>query len=430
MELRVAVIGAGPAGLVAAKHFKDCPDVREVKVFECRDEVGGQWHYSALTDCETPAEDLHKQVYSTAQCSMYDDLYVNLPSHLMTFKDFPRTFSRPYCHRSEILTYMQEYARQFALYPLIHFNTVVTLVNPVSQEEIEVTTRDTQGRQQTEVFNRVAVCKGTFSVPYIPEVQGMSSFPGRINHFKKFKELRPSEFEGKTVVVVGGSYSSIDAIRVLLVSCHNTTVVLSDSERALMAHLLKSRELAPYAEQQRIFRRPYIKTIRGPEVEFEDGSCHRVDEIMLCTGYQRTVPFIPHQVVSEQGRYLHDLYKGIIDINHPRIAHVGLYIGVTTVHLELSVMFVLQEWLKTPDVAAMRQELRQDEQGLLDKHLPLRSVYRDLLVAPRRCFAFFSKFGVGLAQTAVEEISAAFSQHWKLLNSNCLTYKHISWEKL
>jgi hypothetical protein len=41
---------------------------------------------------------------------------------------------------------LREYAQHFDLYRLISFNTAVTLVNPLSSEELAVTTRDQQGK--------------------------------------------------------------------------------------------------------------------------------------------------------------------------------------------------------------------------------------------------------------------------------------------
>ena len=42
---RIAVIGAGPSGLVAAKHALEAGF--DVTVFEASDDLGGQWYTSA-----------------------------------------------------------------------------------------------------------------------------------------------------------------------------------------------------------------------------------------------------------------------------------------------------------------------------------------------------------------------------------------------
>jgi cation diffusion facilitator CzcD-associated flavoprotein CzcO len=52
VRLRVAVIGAGPAGLCAARHLVADPAHFEFKVFEQGGEVGGTWCYTDLTDSD------------------------------------------------------------------------------------------------------------------------------------------------------------------------------------------------------------------------------------------------------------------------------------------------------------------------------------------------------------------------------------------
>ena len=49
---------------------------------------------------------------------------------------------------------------------------------------------------------------GHFSVPFIPEYKGMSSFPGRIMHSHDFRDAE--EFRGKNIIVLGSSYSAED----------------------------------------------------------------------------------------------------------------------------------------------------------------------------------------------------------------------------
>ena len=47
-QLRVCVIGAGAAGLAAARHLTSELDVFEVRVFEQASRVGGIWVYVGL----------------------------------------------------------------------------------------------------------------------------------------------------------------------------------------------------------------------------------------------------------------------------------------------------------------------------------------------------------------------------------------------
>ena len=101
------VIGAGPAGLAAAKNLKqwDIP----VEVIEREDDIGGNWYFG--------------KPYSSVCRS----------THLITSKrfseytDFPMPERYPtYIHHSLVLEYLRSYARAFGLYDNIRFNQAVT----------------------------------------------------------------------------------------------------------------------------------------------------------------------------------------------------------------------------------------------------------------------------------------------------------------
>lgn len=49
MAKRVAVIGAGAAGLCAARHLSANPDLFSVVCFDMSSTVGGTWNYTDLT---------------------------------------------------------------------------------------------------------------------------------------------------------------------------------------------------------------------------------------------------------------------------------------------------------------------------------------------------------------------------------------------
>lgn len=62
-RVRVAVIGAGPAGLCAARHLVDDRRHFEFKVFEQWGEVGGTWCYTDLTDIDEYGVPIHSSMY-------------------------------------------------------------------------------------------------------------------------------------------------------------------------------------------------------------------------------------------------------------------------------------------------------------------------------------------------------------------------------
>ena len=101
---RVAVIGAGPSGLVCAKYLRD--EGIEVQVFETEADVGGTFRYRAY--------DGATQVSSKYMTAFAD---LRLPPSAADHLPVP-----------EYLEYLHEYCEKFALYPLISFQTKVRSV--------------------------------------------------------------------------------------------------------------------------------------------------------------------------------------------------------------------------------------------------------------------------------------------------------------
>src|SRR5918992_228034 len=89
---RVAVIGGGPSGLVAAKSLQE--EGLEPVVFEQADGVGGQWH----------APSTHSGVWP--------GMRANTSKTLDAFSDFPPAETLPMFPRVEELSdYLQSYAK-------------------------------------------------------------------------------------------------------------------------------------------------------------------------------------------------------------------------------------------------------------------------------------------------------------------------------
>ena len=100
---RVAIIGAGPAGLSAAKYLVAQNSFDEVVIFEQQDEVGGIWNYTDLApgSCPVPQQDPFcppdKPIRLSATAPhiftspMYETLHANISKSVMQFscQDFP-----------------------------------------------------------------------------------------------------------------------------------------------------------------------------------------------------------------------------------------------------------------------------------------------------------------------------------------------------
>ena len=146
---RVAVIGAGPSGLVAAKHALEAGF--DVTVFEASDALGGQWHTTAAAQ-RGVAGDAHEHEPG-------DDRVLRLPARRPSIRCIRRpSRSRPTSTR---------YARAFGVADRIRFGTPVEDVRPGWTVD-------------GEPFDAVVVASGRFRKPRLPPV--VDAFRGEVIH--------------------------------------------------------------------------------------------------------------------------------------------------------------------------------------------------------------------------------------------------------
>ena len=178
---RVGVIGAGAAGLVAAREL--IREGHDVTLFEQTESVGGVWVY----DPNIEDDDLlgvtkdRKRVHS----SMYASLRTNLPREIMGFTDFPflpkeGRDGRRFPGHAEVAAYLEDFAEFYGILNYVQFRTVVEyagLGKKGNRLSWKLRTRridKTEGVE--EVFDAVVVCNGHYSEPKLAEVPGISYF--------------------------------------------------------------------------------------------------------------------------------------------------------------------------------------------------------------------------------------------------------------
>jgi cation diffusion facilitator CzcD-associated flavoprotein CzcO len=79
-----AVVGAGAAGLAAAKELRE--EGHNVDVFEKLGSIGGTWVFDERVESDPLGLSSRR---STVHSSLYASLRVNLPREIMSFSDFP-----------------------------------------------------------------------------------------------------------------------------------------------------------------------------------------------------------------------------------------------------------------------------------------------------------------------------------------------------
>lgn len=191
----VAVIGAGAAGLVAARELR--LEGHKVVVFESGNSVGGTWVYSPDTDSDPLGLDPGRK---RVQTSLYQSLRTNLPREAMGFRDYPfvarpnneERDSRRFPGHREVLLYLEDFARDFGLMGLVRFGTEAFDVGMVEEGRWMVRSRkvrmdgcDDASVDEEEVYDGVVVCNGHYTQPRIADIPGFScSFRGVGGHPK------------------------------------------------------------------------------------------------------------------------------------------------------------------------------------------------------------------------------------------------------
>ena len=101
-------------------------------------------------------------------------------------------------------------------------------------------------------------------------------------------------------------------------------------------------------------------------VSFEDGQSRTVDEIILCTGYKYSYPFLSEEcgvTVQNAGRRVAPLYKHTFNIVHPSMAFLGIVYPVAAFllsHMQIHVIIsVLFGKTKLPAKQAMEKEEKE-----------------------------------------------------------------------
>ncbi|KAK7403307.1 monooxygenase [Neonectria punicea] len=332
---RVAIIGAGPAGLAAAKYLMAQAAFQEVVIFEQQDQVGGIWNYTGLApgSCRAPQEDpfcppdepirLSSNAAPIFTSPMYENLHANIPASIMRFSDlrFP-DHARLFPERTMIQEYLVEYAQDVR--GLVRFSqnvTRVTLTPRDGHDRWEVQTESSvDGRVTRDTFDAVVVANGHYTTPFVPYMKNMQEFnenyPGVITHSKQYRTPHP--FQDQKVVVVGNGPSGLDIALQINQECREP-VLMS------VRHPTLPERLAHAGCEETTEIDEFLVEEKG--VRFRDGRIETdVDAIVICTGFLYSYPFLPdmaHKLLTT-GRGVNGLYQHIFHVQHPTLAFPGL----------------------------------------------------------------------------------------------------------
>ena len=345
--LDVAVVGAGPSGLVLARQLAKTSAT--FRVFERNSDVGGIW------DIDAPGS------------PMYESAHFISSRTLSGFPGFPMPSDYPdYPNHRQLLDYIRSFADAFDLRRHITFDTAVDHASLTAEGEwlLELADGSTQRA-------RYLVCaNGVTWVPNIVEWPGQ--FNGEVRHSVTYRS--PEEFRGRRVLIVGAGNSGVDiacdaafaadqaflsvrrgyhfvpkhimgkpadvfaaegphlpfkvAQRVLggllrVVNGDLRRYGLPKPDHGLFeSHPIMNTQILHYLGHGDAIAKGDVERFDGDDVVFKDGSREQVDLVITATGYQHASPFLDDDVLETKGGRP-DLYLGIFARNHPNLAVLG-----------------------------------------------------------------------------------------------------------
>lgn len=383
----VAIIGAGPSGLAAAKAVLE-QGLTPV-LFEASGETGGMW--------ASPGRGAWSSLGRT-----------NLSYHSCAFSDFPWPAGTDvFPQRSEVGRYLTAYAEAFGLTPHIRFGTRVLAVRRDDDAGWRVAARTSGGAMESRSFPHVIVASGFFARPHTPPFPGLSSYRGQIFHSADCDSpvVMGHRFHGLRVLVVGAAFSGTEIASQLIqyadeviVTFRNPMWFVPRWAQALPRGRRHPLDLVMYSRwaDLPVKRDPvrFLSRVAGDPgrvsaelafdpgreppatiaitdeflsqigagllsvkrssgitfdatgVRFADGSRRDVDAVVMCTGYTATLPFFDSDLLDILAFHAGDQFQPLLlhrDMFHPALPglfFVGQYRGPYFPVMELQARWI------------------------------------------------------------------------------------------
>jgi cation diffusion facilitator CzcD-associated flavoprotein CzcO len=383
---KVAIIGGGPAGIVAAKSLLE--DGLTPVIIEQSSAVGGQWNQGA------------------AHSGQWPGMPANSCHVKMSFSDYDYPTGTPlYPPTEQVLAYLQDYAHHFGVDACVRLNTRVELISRGPEEQYTVWTVGQDGQRRTEVFSHVIVASGRYNKPCYPNTPGLDHFHGKVIH--SFEYRGREAFRGQRVLVVGNSISGLE-IASDLARNPDTTVIssarkpryiarkimhgvptdqlafsrfgayasqvlppaeaaeglkqivlsgvgnpadfggLRPSDSALEAGFSQCQDYLDHVQAGRIRAVTGVQAYAPGTALLTDGQQLRVDAVILATGYDLNLPFLHEDLqrtVNLSQKHL-NLHHFTFHPALPNFAFMGLFeqIGSYFVSAELQARWISACW--------------------------------------------------------------------------------------
>lgn len=329
MPQTVAVIGAGPSGLAAARALTKAG--LDVVGYEASDAVGGLWNID------------------NPRSSVYESAHLISSRTTTEFTEFPMRSRVDYPGHRELARYFDDYADHFGLRGLFRFG-----------HEVQRVERHADGGWTVdgEHADAVVIANGTLATPSIPTFDG--TFTGELLHSVDYRSA--DIFAGKRVLIVGAGNSGCDIAVDAVARAASVDLSVRRGYYFVPRYLfgrpadtLNQGRPLPRPLKQAIDRRvlrlftgdptrfgfpepdygiyeshPIVNTLvlnhlgqgdlqvvpgparfDGRTVHFTDGSARDYDLVLLATGYRLDYPFVDRDELNWQG-FAPELFLNIV----------------------------------------------------------------------------------------------------------------------
>jgi dimethylaniline monooxygenase (N-oxide forming) len=381
----VAVIGAGPGGLIAARWLLS--QGFEPTIFEQEPMLGGQW-----TGLD-------------GRSGVWPSMHTNSSRILTGFSDLEHETDLVYPSNRDILDYLRRYAETFGLTSRIQLGTRVELVRrECARNGVGWIVRHAG---IDERFERVVVATGRFHASAIPPVPGLETFAGSAGATSTYHYRGPSAYQGKRVLVAGCAVSALEiaaelaqlgAARVVLTqrrqryvlpkfaagvpSDHriytrygtlaSETLPAPEIDRQLketvvaaggspeqygapapdpslfVAGVTLNQHYLPLVAEGRITVRPWMESMADTTVAFADGHAEEFDGIVFGTGFKLSLPFLDEDIrrILNLDSVHMDADRYTFHPDLPGLAFMGMWdqSGGYFVPLELQARWIAYTW--------------------------------------------------------------------------------------
>ncbi|MEM8859587.1 MAG: NAD(P)/FAD-dependent oxidoreductase, partial [Chloroflexota bacterium] len=319
---QVAIIGAGPSGLATGRILKilGIP----FRIFEKHSDVGGIW------DRTNEGSPMYRSAHFISSKTMSGHIGFPMPNH---YPDYPSN--------GEILEYIRSFAAEYDLYSHIQFNTLINSI----EKDGDGWVVQPQG-EDAQRFRWLVCASGTNWFPNRPTLHGEDDFTGEIIHSVDYDDSE--KLRDKRVLVVGAGNSGVDiacdaafaaasahlslrrgyhfvpkhlfglpadvfakktgggpiwleqAIFSLMLRVLNGDLtklgLQKPDHKVLSSHPILNTQVLHYLQHGDLKAHQDINYLDGNTVYFVDGSSIEADLIILATGYNWHLPYMPDEV--------------------------------------------------------------------------------------------------------------------------------------